>query len=221
MEMISVRLPTRTLAETADYFESWGCVITPAMAGEVTVRIGHSRITFVGDREFVGDHHLAFTVPTGAFDAAKHFISQRVALLRRNGIEDFECPVSWNARSVYFDGPDGQLLEFIERRDRADRIDHPFTTRDLVSVSEIGIAVPDVLETVSQLEASGLSPYGDPPTPGFAAVGDVDGLLIIVPHGRVWRPTDNRVAAQAHVDVISDAGVVWPPQSSRSATAAS
>lgn len=172
----------------------------------VTVALGSTRMVFE-ESEYEGAHHLAFTIPTGMFPQAKQWIAARAALLGRDGVDEFEGPSSWNSRSVYFDGPDGQVLELIERRDLRQPTNDHFGPDGLLCVSEVGVAVPEVLDTVDLLQVSGIEPYGSPPSEGFAAVGDIHGMLILVPPGRGWMPTGDRYAQGAPV-IIRAVGVV-------------
>ncbi|MBV9794819.1 MAG: hypothetical protein JO016_12860 [Actinobacteria bacterium] len=103
-------------------------------------------------------------------------------------------------------GPDGQVLELIERRDLDNGVPGEFGPPGLLDVSEVGVAVPDVLAAAEKLRTAGAPPYANEPAPGFAAVGDLHGLLILVSAGRPWRPTTDRIAQQAPV-VIHAQGV--------------
>ncbi|WP_420364454.1 hypothetical protein AAEP80_11145 [Curtobacterium sp. L3-7] len=201
MQIKEALLPTRSTSTVAAFFDRLGCVITRD-GSSVTVRIGLSRMRFV-ERDFDGSHHLAFTIPTGTFDKAHQWLEQRTTLLSVGDRTEFEGPGSWNSRSIYFDGPDGQVLELIERRALPIRHVESFAADDLECVSEIGVAVPDVLAAVTTLRAAGIRPYGNKPTSDFAAVGDVDGLLILVTPGRAWFPTDSRRVADTPVTVIT------------------
>ncbi|OII32781.1 hypothetical protein, partial [Curtobacterium sp. MMLR14_002] len=130
--------------------------------------------------------------------------------------DEFEGPPNWNSRSVYFEGPDQQLLELIERRDlesgarRAGDGSGIGTGAvvPLVSVSEVGVPVPDVLGAVEALRRAGLEPYANPPGESFAAVGDVDGLVILVSPDRRWFPTGDRSPSSA--PVVIDVGLGAP-----------
>jgi hypothetical protein len=199
MQIKEALLPTRSTSTVAAFFDRLGCVITRD-GSSVTVRIGLSRMRFV-EGDFDGSHHLAFTIPTGTFDKARHWLEQRTTLLSVDDRTEFEGPESWNSRSMYFDGPDGQVLELIERRALPIRHVESFTADDLECVSEIGVAVPDVLAAVATLRAAGIRPYGNKPTGGFAAVGNIDGLLILVTPGRAWFPTNSRRVADTPVTV--------------------
>lgn len=207
MRLLEVTLPTRDVLATASFYASALGLPVSVSATErsATVLLGETELVFEEDAGLAGAQHLAFTVPTGSLDAAGEWLRGRVGLLGRDGAAVEEPVVvagpRWNARSVYFDGPDGQVLEVIERRDlRHDRCDGHgvgFGADGLLCVSEVGIAVPDVLATAALLGRRGIAEYGGPASAGFAAVGDVDGLLILVPPGRAWFPTEDRLASES------------------------
>lgn len=202
MEIRQVQLATRALDETAHFYERLGCpVVVDRDAAHVTV--GSTQLVFRAHDGMAGAHHLAFTIPTGSFAAAKSWIAGVATVLGADDSDEFEGPPNWNSRSVYFEGPDRQLLELIERRDLS-----PTGAADsarLVSVSEVGLAVPDVFGAVDALRNHGLEAYANPPGPDFAPVGDVHGLLILVSPGRKWFPTLDRAPSTA--PVVVDVGL--------------
>lgn len=202
MEIRQVQLATRALDETAHFYERLGCpVVVDRDAAHVTV--GSTQLVFRALAAMSGAHHLAFTIPTGSFAAAKSWIAGVATVLGADDSDEFEGPPNWNSRSVYFEGPDRQLLELIERRDLgpADADESP----RLVSISEVGLAVPDVLGAVEALGHHGLEAYANPPGPDFAPVGDVHGLLILVSPDRKWFPTLDRGPSNA--PVVVDVGL--------------
>lgn len=86
---------------------------------------------------------------------------------------------------MYFEGPDRMVLELIARRERPRVTDR---VPQLVSVSEVGIAVPSVPAAVARVEQDlGATVLGSA-SDEFAPVGDHDGLLILVRPGRGWLP---------------------------------
>jgi catechol-2,3-dioxygenase len=106
-----------------------------------------------------GAYHCAVTVPEDRFAEAKAWPEERVPLLERDGLGEFRLEVPWNSQSVYFAGPDGILLELIARHDLASS--GRFSSADLLRISEIGIAVPDVPAAVATLQdAFGLPVFG-------------------------------------------------------------
>ncbi|MDP4335257.1 VOC family protein [Curtobacterium sp. A7_M15] len=206
MHIRQVQLATRSLDDTARFYERLGCAVS-ADDDSVRVTVGTSQLVFRALDGMTGAHHLAFTIPTGTFADSKRRVAEVATVLGADGADEFEGPAGWDSRSVYFEGPDRQLLELIERRELPvgsavpDDGDAPQLASLLVSVSEVGIAVPDVLGTVEALRGRGLEPYANPPGPDFTPVGDVDGLLILVSPGRRWFPTLDRTPSTAPVVV--------------------
>ncbi|VXB82254.1 MULTISPECIES: hypothetical protein [unclassified Curtobacterium] len=206
MDIRQVQLATRSLDDTARFFERLGCPVEIVDAA-VRVVVGSSLLVFRELPEMTGALHLAITIPTGTFDAAKAWIAGLTTVLGTDDQDEFEGPPNWNSRSVYFEGPDEQLLELIERRDLpADAGEN--TVVPLVSISEVGVPVPDVLGAVDALRRAGLEPYANPPGESFAAVGDVDGLVILVSPDRRWFPTGDRSPSIA--PVVVDLGLGAP-----------
>lgn len=164
--------------------------------GKATVQVGTSLIELEQDDHAAGDLHLAFNIPPSSFVAAKRWLATRAPLLTEDGEDEFEGSAAWNSRSLYFEAPDGTVLELIMRRDVSTPAFNGFGASQLLSVSEVGVAVPDVPDTVHHLHASaGLELYGrERPGEQFAPVGDIHGLLILVAEGRAWFPTQNRFA---------------------------
>lgn len=206
MDIRQAQLATRSLDDTARFWERLGCPVDRA-DGVVEVVVGSTRLLFRELPGMTGALHLAITIPAGTFAAAAEWIAEiATVLVDADGRDEFEGPPNWNSRSVYFEGPDQQLLELIERRDLAAAA--PASAVPLLSVSEVGIAVPDVLGAVGTLRRAGLEPYANPADEGFAAVGDVDGLVILVSPERRWFPTADRLPSTA--PVVLDVGLDTP-----------
>src|SRR5205085_700566 len=96
-------------------------------------------------------------------------------------IADF---VNWHAKSVYFCDPAGNILELIARLDLNNEVDDPFSSLQFLSISEVGMVFGDDKlnkKTEALMQQYDL-PYFDkqPPLPQFKALGDDEGLFIIV-----------------------------------------
>jgi len=206
MHIHHVTIGTRDLDSTESVYGDTFGLPTTREGERVVVRMGATTVTFLAEPTLSGTHHLAWTIPTGTFDAAVAWASERVPPLRGDGgATVFEAPRAWDARSVYIDGPDGQLLELIERRTLpASARRAGFAADDIVRVSEVGVAVPDVLAAVDACTAAGVASYGSDPDPGFSAVGDVEGLLVLVPAARRWFPAHDREPATGMTTIVAD-----------------
>lgn len=208
MQLTSVSLPVLDLGRVAAFYRDVLSLHVTSSGNTALVDAGATRLELRAENSTAAAHHLAFTIPTGTFAAAKAWLRDRAALLLAgDGQDEFETSPSWNAHSVYFEGPEKAVLELIERRDLDNTTDGTFSAADLLSISEVGIAVPDVAATARNLQRSaGVAPYADEPGKNFAAVGDVHGLLILVSPGRMWFPTTDRSAAEVATSVNAVGG---------------
>lgn len=206
MRISAVDLTVADVVRAAAYFaDVLQLPVAQAENGAVEVTVGRSVLRLSAEEPVAaGVHHVAFDIPPSNFDAHRTWLESRVPLLQgADGTTEFEGPPEWNSRSLYFEGPDRMVLELIARRERPrDSARVP----DLVSISEVGIAVPDVAAAVDQLERSlGATVLGSA-TGEFAPVGDHDGLLIVVSSGRGWLPAFDVHAQPRSVRVSLDGG---------------
>ncbi|MBE1878686.1 VOC family protein [Myceligenerans pegani] len=206
MQITRVETVTRSVVETAEYYEGvLGLSVarrTTADGERAEVALGDTMLVLRQDDTAPGDQHYAFLIPANQVTAAHDWLAQRVALLSG----EHEAQSSWNARSVYFHGPDRSVLEVIARRDLGNAADGPFGPRSLLGVSEVGIAVPDVVAVADRLGAeAGIRRYvhADDGSPTFTTVGDLHGMLVLVAPGRTWFPTENRVVAEPPITVTA------------------
>ncbi|NAZ80710.1 hypothetical protein GTR02_02610 [Kineococcus sp. R8] len=172
-----------------------------------TVRLGATTLVLVEDASAdPSSQHLAITVPGDAGRRAHDWLRDRVRVLPHAGRTLLEGAPSWNSQSLYFRAPDGMVLELIARRRRPHRLGASVFGPDaLLGVSEVGLAVPDVPVAAARLARTfGLQLFGDAPSADFAAVGDDDGLLVLVRSGRTWFPTHDATARPVAVHVQID-----------------
>jgi hypothetical protein len=98
----------------------------------------------------------------------------------------------WNAHSIFFLDPAGNVVEYIARHDLKNGDNHPFGFTDILYASEIGLIVDDVAATATALkDLTTVSPYkgGDD---RFMAMGDEYGLLLVMKRGRIVDFTGNQ-----------------------------
>lgn len=202
MRFHRIQLQVAYLAAAGEFFAD--VLSLPARPGEGSLDIaaGTGRLILREERSPapVGVHHLAFDIPASTFATHRAWLADRVPLLAAaDGTDQFEGPPGWNSSSVYFAGPDRMVLELIARRNRPEP--PTATPPQILSVSEVGVAVADVPGAVARLhEAYGLPTFG-PTSAEFAPVGDEEGLLILVEAGRAWLPVFDVVAAPLPLDV--------------------
>jgi catechol-2,3-dioxygenase len=190
MLISQVELPVSDAGQAAHFYGEVLGLPTRTAGGLVEVEVGLSVLLLHPGPAEPGAYHCAITVPEDRFTQAKAWLQERVPLLERAGVDEFTLKAPWNSQSLYFTGPDGILLELIARHDLpAASSSGRFTSADLLRISEIGLAVPDVSAAVATLQnAFGLPVFGTAAAE-FTPLGDHDGLLIVVRQGRPWFPT--------------------------------
>lgn len=190
MRIISVAFDTDDLLRAESFYGSVLGLLTTREDGVLSIRAGSSQLTLHEGPTGPGKQHLAFTMPRLMFDSAKEWIAGRVPLLRdADGRDEFDTAPHWNAHSLYFSDPDGNILEFIIRRDLLDDRTGPFRAEHIQCISEVGIAVRDVPGVAARAESVfGIDAYRSG-APTFQPLGNIEGLLILVSPGRRWFPT--------------------------------
>ena len=147
-------------------------------------------------------YHLAFNLPENHLVEARKFLQSRVPMIPLGNGQPFAEFTSWRARSFYFLDPAGNILECIVRSDLRCQSRLPFGASSWLCVSEVGLVVDDVLATAASLvEKLGIAYFDGQGNPGFCALGDDRGLLILVANGRVWYPTIDLRAAPSPLNL--------------------
>jgi catechol-2,3-dioxygenase len=173
--------------------------------GRVTIGIGFSSLVLEQGDDFDGVHHLAFGIAPADFELARIWLRERAEPILVDGSDVIDGPDGWNSRSLYFLGPEATLLELIARDADAHVPATQGQVPPVLSLSEVGIGVPDVAQAVRTLEQDLGLPAFPPQGTQFAPVGSHDGLIILVDQDRIWFPTETQQAARGPVTVELEA----------------
>lgn len=191
--MISeLTLSTPDLYKTlAFYTDTLGLPVT-LVKQSVGFDIGRSRLIFKEDPGCSSIYHFAIEIPHNQLIEAYNWIHSKVEIIPAGNDAMFSNFVSWNAQSFYFKDLTGNLVELICRYDLPNISSKEFSSGSFLYISEIGIVTEDVQRMVRQLgDQYGIRPFSkQPPLQNFAALGEEEGLLIIVQQGRNWFPTE-------------------------------
>ena len=192
MRILALDLLTDHLDETKQFYnEILGLKIDSVNEGLVSFSLGHSTLTFHRSAGEKPVYHFAFNIPHNQFEAALDWAGKRLKLITVESlgyVADFK---SWNARAFYFYDNNQNIVEMIARYDLPNESDKPFDGSSIYSISEIGAVVDDPLAFAETLQHKyNLSYFSkQQPMKDFMAVGDDEGLFIIVPPKRTWYPT--------------------------------
>lgn len=160
----------------------------------LTLRAGSTQLAFVPAQARDGNpfYHFAFNIPQNKILAARTWQKERTALLPiPRHLRDPKYPDEvvdyrhWNAHSIFFFDPAENVVEYIARHDLDDASSGPFSVKDILYASEIGLIVDDVPDVASALRQTlGLTNYRGA-SAQFAALGDELGLLLVMKRGRI------------------------------------
>ena len=199
------------------YHTSLGLPVLAEQADRLTIGAGASRLTFVRadnghDKPF---YHFAFNIPENKIVSARGWQLRRTPLISiPERLRDARYPDDvvnyshWNAHSIFFLDPGGNVVEYIARHDLKNAEKGEFASSDILYVSEIGLIVDDVPGVAAKLhESFGVSPYRGE-SEMFTAMGDELGLLLVMKLGRIlnFHPEDTSKAARVYRTVASIRG---------------
>ncbi len=161
----------------------------------VTFAAGMTQITFqkTKDPKSQPFYHFAFNIPQNKILKARNWQIQRSGLiptpnhmLDPNFPNDIRHFRNWNAHSIFFWDPAGNLLEYIARHDLGNTKKGPFSTSDILYASEIALIVDDVNREAKQISNALKIQQYLAGSEKFRAMGDENGLLLLMKKGRVW-----------------------------------
>ena len=192
---------TATLDELKKFYTSLiGLPLVSEQADSFMIRAGETTIRFIktNEKDAAPFYHFAFNIPENKILKAREWQLKRTALsatpsqlVDENYPKDVRHFQHWNAHSVFFWDPAANLVEYIARHDLKNRTDGEFSSRDLLCASEIAFIVNDTETIADEIKSSfGLNQYrgGDE---NFRAIGDENGLLLVIKKGRVWESHTN------------------------------
>src|SRR4026207_754236 len=141
MEITAITLQTSLLEDLANFYRDVLELPTEINGhGKITIRIGWTALVFEQAKNADPFYHFAINIPSNKIDEAKTWLSPRAALIwmddYHSDIADFR---NWNAKSVYFYDPAGNILELIARFDLNNKTDEPFSSTQFLCVSEMGV----------------------------------------------------------------------------------
>lgn len=192
MSILEIQLLTADISQTKKFYhEILGLEILRADDSSIKFSAGLSTLIFKKANDKAPFYHFAFTIPSNKFEEAHAWASKKVQLLPitpTSTIADFK---NWDAKAFYFYDDNQNIVEFIARFDLNNNSDRPFEGSSIFSISEIGIVV-DNAKAYSErmLREYDLNFFSkQPPQDDFVAIGDDNGLFIVVNDKRNWYPT--------------------------------
>ena len=203
MDILEIEILTDNLDETEKFYSKLlGLQTKNKDQNSISFLAGQSTLTFIKSHKLNPKYHFAFNIPRNKLDEAIKWISAKLDLIKNadNGIvTNFE---SRNAKAIYFFDNNGNILEFIARFDLDNDSDKPFCISSIQSISEIGIVADAPIKLADKLvEENNLYFFAKgSKSEKFVALGNDNGLFIIVETNRKWYPTEQQ--AEKHYTKI-------------------
>ncbi len=154
----------------------------------VSFKIGNSILKLTYRKECT-PYHFAINIPSNREKQALQWLKERVEVLTYEGIEtqyfDF-----WNAYAIYFYDVDKNIVEFIARKKLQKDSNTKFDNNSLLGISEIGIPTSTMVNEYQILNNSTGVKIHSGTLERFCAVGDENGLFILINKEiKKWFPT--------------------------------
>lgn len=166
------------------YRNVMGFEIIQSSTEEFSVKVGESTIIF-RQSDQPAFYHFAINVPGNQFSMIKHWMQERLTLNREKAVDQVYFS-NFDADSVYFEDPAGNIIELIGRRNKD--VFGNVTINSFLNVSEVGIVTPHIIDVGDQLQDAGIPLWQgtevDPKSLNFLGKGDT--FIVLVPPKRRW-----------------------------------
>src|SRR4030095_9261929 len=190
MNILRLLLFTSKLQEQKEFYHNvLGLEILDEDDSSITLKTGDSKLTF---SESIDEtyYHYAFNIPENQIEDAIDWLKRKnIPLIEYDNSPLINFP-NWNAHSVYFYDPAGNIVELISRHNLQKRSNGEFSIQSFLNISEIGMPGENGKEFCDMLDKNLYEKLWWGNTETFAAVGNEEGLFIVVTKARNWFPTD-------------------------------
>ena len=191
MKIETLILTTNAVQPQLDFYrDTLGLKVLEQTERRAVFKVGQTRLEFIEAANSI-PYHFAFNIPSNKAEEALEWTRERVVILKDgdNELIDFR---TWNAKSLYFYDPDHNVVELIARRNPGIFSPGKFGPDQFLGISEIGMPVEDIEQTCHSLNQIGTLPVYSGNFENFCAMGDENGLFIVVNRQqKKWYPTDD------------------------------
>ncbi|MGG0643076.1 VOC family protein [Sporosarcina gallistercoris] len=191
MEIKQVTLQASNIEEMKRFYTvTLGLKLVEDNENTFCIAVGSSKLEFTSVNAEVNPYyHFAFNIQGNRFLEAKSWVEEKVDLNIEDGDNEADFP-HLSARSLYFNDPSGNVVEFIARHSKTDTGDEPFSPDSILNISEISLTVPDAIEVGKQLMKLGIKEREKEPLSATSLnfMGDPTSgvFILLVQPGRKW-----------------------------------
>ncbi len=170
----------------------------------IQFELGSTKLTFEYRKKEVCPYHFAMNIPSNMENEVLNWLSERSMVLPYLGksIVDFS---DWNAKAIYSLDYNGNIIEFIARKNLNIQGSGGFDGSSIQCVSEIGLSCDNIEEIFFKLKKVCGIPFYYGSMVSFCAAGDELGLFILVDSKkRFWFPTKTLALAENFKTIIQE-----------------
>lgn len=172
------------------YSKILGLKLIDDLPYKIAFRIGSSILKFEYSTESK-PNHFAFNIPSNQIENAHNWLQKRIPILKDENNEIIDFP-AWDAKAIYFYDADNNIVELIARKGLGHETSS-FGTKEILSISEIGLATENIKKVYDKLLSATQIPMYDGSFDRFLATGNQDGLFIIINKNKKdWFPTNDQ-----------------------------
>ncbi|CAM5585876.1 hypothetical protein SAFG77S_09194 [Streptomyces afghaniensis] len=208
MEVKLLTLQTNNIKEMKSFYvETLGFPLIKEDSHSFCIKAGSSKLKFTSENVLGNPYyHFAFNIFANKFAEAKSWVKERVALNVNDEGEDEVYFSNFQAHSLYFYDPSGNIVEFISRNSISEQDEAPFSSESVINISEIGVTVSDVAAAGKRLMEVGINERDNKPLDltSINFMGDKSKgiFLILNKPGREWF-FSNKISAVFPLEIIT------------------
>ena len=221
LEIIKLKINTKRFQESRAFWtQNLGFELVASTPNEFTVKVGSSLLCFNGvqlspldEQNNFPKYHFSFNIPSNQAENALNWLRnedhefpdgpQNPVEIWKN--EDTGAEIirrdRYNAHSVFFKDPGGNVIELIARHNLNNPQEGDFNRAMIINISEVAIVTFDVKESAKRVKDNFGVIEIPGTTSGFKPLGGETGLITFVVPGRSWQPADSQVAGSWPMEV--------------------